>query len=62
MRPAKNILCVLLGLAFLGIPALSQEKLTLTLEESIGLALVQNPFHLATEKREDTSRISLDIP
>ncbi len=33
-----------------------QEKLTLTLEESIRLALAQNPYHLATEERLETAR------
>ena len=34
----------------------AQQTLTLTLEESIELALVQNPFHLATAKRVDGAR------
>ncbi len=55
MKPVNKFLCVLLGLVFLGNTAFSQEKLILTLDDSIGLALAQNPFHLATEKREDTA-------
>ena len=33
----------------------SQEKLILTLEKSIDLALSQNPYHLATEQRIDAA-------
>jgi len=33
-----------------------QEKITLTLEESIRLALSQNPYHLAAEERVETAR------
>jgi len=33
-----------------------QEKMTLTLEESIRLALFQNPYHLAAEERVETAR------
>ena len=33
-----------------------QEKMTLTLEESIRLALFQNPYHLAVEERVETAR------
>lgn len=34
----------------------SQEKMTLTLEDSIRLALAQNPYHLAAEERVETAR------
>jgi len=33
----------------------SQEKLTLTLDKSVQLALSQNPYHLATEERVDAA-------
>ena len=33
-----------------------QEKITLTLEESIRLALSQNPYHLAAEERVETAK------
>ncbi len=33
----------------------SQEKLTLTLEKSVRLALTKNPYHLATEERVDAA-------
>lgn len=38
-----------------GMPLLSQEKQTLTLEESLKLALEQNPFHLAAGKKVDSA-------
>lgn len=37
----------------------SQEKLVLTLEESISLALSQNPFHLASEEKVVTAQYML---
>lgn len=33
----------------------SQERLTLTLEKSVRIALTQNPYHLATEERVDAA-------
>jgi outer membrane protein TolC len=33
----------------------SQEKLTLTLDKSVQIALTQNPYHLATEERVDAA-------
>jgi len=39
--------------------SLSQEKLVLTLEESIRLALSQNPYHLATEERVEAAKSKL---
>lgn len=36
--------------------AFAQEKLVLTLKDSIDMALAQNPFHLATNQRVDVAR------
>jgi len=47
-----SILCTLLSFILL---SFSQEKLTLTLEKSVQLALSQNPSHLATEERVDAA-------
>jgi outer membrane protein len=43
---------VLLSWTLLSFP---QDKMTLTLDKSIRLALTQNPFHLATEERVDAA-------
>lgn len=59
MKPANKLLIVVIGLIFLGNSVFSQDKMILTLERSIDLALTQNPFHLATEKREDTAEAQL---
>ncbi|MQY60713.1 hypothetical protein GH153_02605 [bacterium] len=59
MKKAKTILLVIL-LIFLGANfSFSLEKTTLTLEESIRLALSQNPYHLAAEERLETARAKL---
>lgn len=55
---AKSILVICLIIAS-GIFAFSQERIILTLEESIRLALTQNPFHLASEKRIEAARSQL---
>jgi outer membrane protein len=47
-----SILCILFSFTLLSFP---QEKITLTLEKSVQLALSQNPTHLATEKRVDAA-------
>jgi outer membrane protein TolC len=59
MKLTQTALTVLVGLVLLGNPSFSQDKLVLTLDQSIDLALTQNPFHLATEKREDTAQAQL---
>jgi outer membrane protein len=46
-------LCLLLGS---GQAATAQEKITLTLEKSIDLALSQNPFYLASQQRVDAAQ------
>lgn len=59
MKKAKTILLVIL-LIFLGANfSFSLEKTTLTLEESIRLALSQNPYHLAAEERLEMARAKL---
>jgi len=55
MKPASKFLILVLAFMVVGNPVFSQEKLILTLSDSIDMALTQNPFHLATEKREDTA-------
>lgn len=49
------IACILFMLMSLKLLSFSQEKLTLTLERSVQLALSQNPSHLATEERVDAA-------
>jgi len=46
------ILCILLSVTQLSFP---QDKLILTLEDSVRLALSQNPYHLASEERVDAA-------
>ncbi len=46
------ILCILLSMTQL---SFSQDKLILTLEDSVRLALSQNPYHLASEERVDAA-------
>ncbi len=45
------LILLMCGYTCTGIPLQSQEKITLTLEDSLRLALEQNPFHLAAEKK-----------
>ncbi len=52
MQKGKIIFIVFILLALVQM-SFSQEKLTLTLERSVELALAQNPHHLATEERVD---------
>jgi TolC family type I secretion outer membrane protein len=53
----KRITLVLFLCSYIltGMPLYSQEKQTLTLEESLKLALEQNPFHLAAGKKVDSA-------
>jgi outer membrane protein TolC len=52
MKPIRRALAALLILAGLSAAAPAQDKLILTLDESIRLALQQNPFYLAEKARE----------
>jgi outer membrane protein len=52
MQKGKIIFIIFILLALIQM-SFSQEKLTLTLEKSVELALAQNPHHLATEERVD---------
>jgi outer membrane protein len=49
-RKAVSVWAMILALTTFALP---QEKMVLTLEESIRLALLQNPFHLAEKAKED---------
>ncbi|MFQ6037115.1 MAG: TolC family protein [Candidatus Aminicenantales bacterium] len=52
----KGILTTFLsGILVLASLGFSQERLVLTLDESVQLALAQNPYHLATEERVDAA-------
>lgn len=55
MKNMNRILLAFFLLSLLGNFSLSQGKMTLTLEDSINLALAQNPYHLASEKRVDAA-------
>lgn len=46
------VIAVLLSLIQMSFP---QERLTLTLDKSVRIALTQNPYHLATEERVDAA-------
>ncbi|UCC40450.1 MAG: TolC family protein [Candidatus Aminicenantes bacterium] len=51
MKKAKSIILVLLMCLIVGRFSFSQERMTLTLEDTISLALSQNPYHLASGER-----------
>ncbi|NIM58845.1 MAG: TolC family protein [Candidatus Aminicenantes bacterium] len=59
MKKAKTILLVITMIFWAAKISFPQEKKTLTLEESISLALSQNPYHLAAEERLETARAQL---
>ncbi len=59
MKKAKTILLVILLIFWVTKFSFPLEKTTLTLEESISLALSQNPYHLAAEERLETARAKL---
>ncbi|MGD8535573.1 MAG: TolC family protein [Candidatus Aminicenantes bacterium] len=56
MKKGRTILLVVLLILWAVRFSFPQEKITLTLEESIRLALSQNPYHLAAEERVETAR------
>jgi len=56
MRKAGRILLVISLLFISGRFSFSQEKMILTLEKCIQLALTQNPYHLATEERVEAAK------
>ncbi len=53
MKPKRFFVCFLLGLLFLSqlVRAQASEKIVLTLEESLRLALERNPFYLASQEK-----------
>jgi len=53
MRSGRKIAFALILVLFFGVSVFSQEKVILTLEKSLELALSQNPYHLAAEERVD---------
>jgi outer membrane protein len=59
MKKAKAILLAILLIFLTTTFSFPQEKLTLTLKDSIQLALSQNPYHLAAEERLETARAKL---
>lgn len=56
MKKAEKIILIIFMVFFAGIFSFSQEKLTLTLEESLRLALSQNPYQLAAEERVEAAK------
>ena len=56
MKMVKKALLVLLTVLLMGKFSLPQEKLDLTLEDSIRLALSQNPYHLAAGERVEAAK------
>lgn len=59
MKKAKTILLVILLIFWVAKFSFPLEKTILTLEESIRLALSQNPYHLAAGERLETARAKL---
>jgi len=59
MKKARTILLFILLIFWVAKFSFPLEKKTLTLEESIRMALSQNPYHLATEERLATARAKL---
>jgi outer membrane protein TolC len=56
MNKFHQIFLTIILLFMVGNLSLSQEQLTLTLEDSVTMALAQNPYHLATEERVDAAK------
>lgn len=56
MQKAGKILIIICLISFTGRLSFTQERLTLTLEDSIRLALSQNPYHLAAEERVEAAK------
>lgn len=56
MKKAKSVILVLLMCLFAGKFSFSQEKMTLTLDDTIRLALSQNPYHLASGERVEAAK------
>jgi outer membrane protein TolC len=56
MKKGRTVILVVLLTLWTVQFSFPQEKMILTLEESIRLALSQNPYHLATEERVETAR------
>jgi outer membrane protein TolC len=59
MKNTKTILLVIMLIFCTAKFSFPLEKLTLSLEKSITLALSQNPYHLATEERLEAARAQL---
>lgn len=59
MKKAKTILLVILLIICVAKFSFPKEKLILTLEESIRLAISQNPYHLAAGQRLETARAKI---
>jgi outer membrane protein len=56
MKKASALAAALLIILGSGRAVLAQEKITLTLEKCIDLALFQNPFYLASQERTDAAQ------
>jgi outer membrane protein TolC len=56
MKKAKSVILVLLMCLFVGKFSFSQERMTLTLDDTIRLALSQNPYHLASGERVQAAK------
>ena len=56
MRKGRTVFWIVLLTLWAVQISFPQEKITLTLEESIRLALSQNPYHLANEERVETAK------
>jgi len=56
MKKAAKIFIILCFMFYIGGIGFAQEKLKLTLEQSVDLALKQNPQYLATTKKVDAAR------
>ncbi len=59
MQKASRLFLIISLFLTFGNLSFAQEKLSLTLEESIKLALSQNPYHLASEKRIEAAKHKL---
>ena len=54
MQKGKILLVIIVLLSLIQI-SFAQDRITLTLDKSVRLALTQNPYHLATEERVDAA-------
>jgi len=59
IKPMRLVACIVLGASLVGAAA-AQDTLVLTLEDSVRLALAQNPFHQASREKVQAAKSQLN--